>query len=70
MAEPTGSSWGHLLAVARGVPAVEVPATDATLGSIAELTAGFRDQYYGLVDAVIDAEPEIEPPRLLLPMPL
>lgn len=54
VAEPTGASWGHLLAVARGVPVVELPATNGTLGSIAELTAGFRDQYYGLVDAVVD----------------
>ncbi len=53
-AEPTAASWGHLLAVARGVPVIEAPNAGATLGSIANVTAGFRDQYYGLVDAVVD----------------
>ena len=52
--EPAATSWGHLLAAARGVPIIEQPSTDATLGSIATVTAGFRDQYYGLVDAVVD----------------
>lgn len=49
----SGASWGGLLGAARGVPVV--PRGDGpVLGSIAHITAGFRDQYYGLVDAVHD----------------
>lgn len=49
---PEPSSWAPLLAGARGVPVLGHLAVEATLGDIADVTAGFRDQYYGLVDAV------------------
>jgi len=52
---PGSASWGALLAAARGVPAPpSPPAEGQSLASIASVTAGFRDQYYGLVDAVHD----------------
>jgi len=52
--EPSAGSWGHLLAAARGVPIIATPSDTPTLAEIADVTAGFRDQYYGLVDAVVD----------------
>lgn len=51
---PRGDAWSPLLAAARGVPALRYPTGRPTLGSIAHVTAGFRDEYYGLVDAVVD----------------
>lgn len=49
---PGPASWGAVLARAQGVPGVPAALDADTLGSIATITAGFRDQYYGLVDAV------------------
>jgi hypothetical protein len=40
-------TWSHLVAAASGIPEVEILGT-AELGSIADVTADFRDQYYGL----------------------
>lgn len=45
--------WAPLLAAARGVPSVEVQAA-GTLGDLAGATAGFRDQFYGLVPFVVE----------------
>ena len=42
--------WGALLAAAAGVPSVDPDGP--ALGSIAAATAGFREQYYGLVPFV------------------
>jgi hypothetical protein len=47
--------WAWLIADAHGVPAVPVVASSSTMGDHALVTANFRDQYYGLVDAVSDA---------------
>ena len=47
-------SWGHVVTDALGVPAVPTLATAGTLGPRARLTANFRDQYYGLVPAVVE----------------
>lgn len=52
--EPSPGSWGHLLAAARGVPVIAAMSEGPSLAAIAHVTAGFRDQYYGLVDAVVD----------------
>lgn len=46
--------WTVRLAMARGVPTVELGA-GPTIGSIAEAIAGFRQHYYGLVGHVHDA---------------
>lgn len=48
--DEAGSGWGALLAALAGVPAVEL--AGPTLGSVASATAGFRQQYYGLVPYV------------------
>ena len=49
----TRSTWGHLVADVAGIPAVEL-GSGATLGSLAASASDFRDQYYGLKDAVDD----------------
>jgi hypothetical protein len=48
------SDWSALVAVAQGVPACPI-ADGPLLGSVAEVVAGFRDEYYGLVPHVLDA---------------
>jgi hypothetical protein len=49
------ASWGHLWARALELPFVDLP-VGPTLGDRATVLAGFRDQYYGLVDAVREHE--------------
>lgn len=54
--EPRGraeGSWGLLAARARGLPEVDLGA-GPTVGSIATATAGFRSQFYGVVDHVTE----------------
>jgi hypothetical protein len=46
-------NWGVLLESLRGVPAASLRGT-STLGDRATVTAGFRDQYYGVRDHVVD----------------
>jgi hypothetical protein len=48
-----GESWGPLLAAPHGVPTV-VGAAGPRLGTVASATAGFRDEYYALRDALVD----------------
>ena len=48
------ASWSPLVADLHDVPDVE-PVVDGTLGDLARATAGFRSQYYGLVDHVREA---------------
>lgn len=55
-----GSRWADRLADAIGVPRVAVPQV-VTLADRAELTAGFRDEYYGLVPLVREAGDAGEP---------
>ncbi|MEM9466049.1 MAG: N-6 DNA methylase [Actinomycetota bacterium] len=50
---PAAASWAPLLATATGTPTVVVDST-RTLGDVAHVTAGFRDQFYGLRGAVDD----------------
>ncbi len=54
----TLSSWGHLIARARGVPPLGDLHTAGVLGDRGELNANFRDQYYGLVPAVKESGPD------------
>ena len=58
--------WAALFSDARGVPALSIPAT-ATIGAIAAVTADFRDQFYGLRGAIVDARDADEArfPRLV-----
>jgi mono/diheme cytochrome c family protein/SAM-dependent methyltransferase len=51
---PVGRRWTDVVTVALDVPAVPPLAVDGSLGSRARLTANFRDQYYGLVPAVVE----------------
>jgi SAM-dependent methyltransferase len=46
-------SWSSLLAALQDLP-VRSLRTDGLLGDLADATADFRDQYYGLADAVVD----------------
>ncbi len=66
VATPSSDTWSRLLVRADEAPAVDLVATDR-LGSIASATAGFRDQFYGLTDHVVDREDadEHEWPRLV-----
>ncbi len=51
-AAPTGTDgWGGLVAALLGIPVVS-PRTEGRVGDLARVTAGFRQHYYGLVDAV------------------
>jgi hypothetical protein len=54
--QPTGNGrpWSSYLARAFGAPDVALD-TGATIGSLTTPTAGFRDQYYGLVGAIAEA---------------
>lgn len=51
------TNWGHLLATARGIPEPGPLRTHGTVGDRARATMNFRDQYYGLIPAVIDSTP-------------
>jgi len=54
----SAGSWSHLI-VDSGTPVVDQAVTAGALGTIASATAGFRDQYYGLVPFVVEAaDPE------------
>lgn len=54
-------SWAHLFADADGIPQIVVK-TRRTIGDIADATADFRDQYYGLQGHIVDS-PENHPRR-------
>lgn len=51
--ESDGDSWSPLLAAILGVPQPQLT-TAGELGDVATGTADFRDQYYGLVGAVVE----------------
>lgn len=59
-----GNDWVGALADAVGVPAV-VPGRHGTLGELATVHAGFRDEFYGLVEAVSEADGASSGPRLV-----
>ncbi len=50
------ATWSHLIADVIGIPAAE-PRGTAVVGERATATAGFRDQYYGIVPHVSDSGP-------------
>jgi hypothetical protein len=50
-------TWGHLAAAALGVPEVCVDES-ARLGELVSVTAGFRDQFYGLAPHVVELPTE------------
>lgn len=50
-------TWSPVWASSQGVPPVVVPPTAIRLGHVASTTAGFRDQYYGLLPHLTDDEP-------------
>jgi hypothetical protein len=51
----SGTSWAELIADDMGVPALPDDMTvDGSLVDRAQANADFRDQYYGIVDAVVD----------------
>jgi hypothetical protein len=49
-------AWSGAVARSLGVPSVDLDAS-ATLGELADVTGGFRDEYYGLVPHVGEWEP-------------
>lgn len=57
---PGATSWSALLAAAQDLPDRELQVA-GTLGDIAEATADFRDQYYGLAGSVLDRVDGLEP---------
>lgn len=62
---PSGPSWGRLLAGTTGVPAIDEEGLRwrDRLGDMARVTSGFRDEFYGLRDAV--SEDPAGSPRLV-----
>lgn len=48
-------SWASVAAAARGTPEVDLAGGTGTVGDLATATAGFRDQFYGLVPHVVEA---------------
>ena len=58
VASPVGrNSWGPLLSAAVGLPMVSAaPVATGCLGSLAQSTAGFRDEFYALSAAAVDVE--------------
>jgi hypothetical protein len=56
IAATDGGGWADRLADARGVPAVELDGSRA-VADRGIVVAGFRDEYYGLVDHVREARP-------------
>ena len=47
-----GESWAKAISIVQGTPSVDI--SGARLESRAQATAGFRDQYYGLIDHVFE----------------
>ncbi len=54
VATPPPRSWAPLLAAVQGVPIVARPRGRHTVGDIANVTAGFRQHFYGIADAIIE----------------
>jgi hypothetical protein len=50
------NAWSERFAEAVGVPHVQAPST-GTIADLAQVIAGFRDEYYGLVSAVRERSP-------------
>src|SRR5699024_3830919 len=59
-------SWSALALPALGVPTPRYR-SDGRLGDLVRAVAGFRDEYYGLIDHVIEAPTEHDPTDLAWP---
>jgi hypothetical protein len=59
--DPATGRWHDLLADATGIPAARLAATGGRLRDRATVAAGFRDEYYGLVDLVREVPPDQRP---------
>jgi hypothetical protein len=64
---PAADRWRGLWADVLGLPPAPAAAAGATLGDRARIVAGFRDEYYGLVDLVREREPD-DPPGAVAPL--
>jgi hypothetical protein len=64
-----GAGWTDVVTAALGVPALPALDVAGTLGDRAQLSANFRDQYYGLVPAVVEdgTGPRLVPSGLIDP---
>jgi hypothetical protein len=60
--------WSSYAARALGAPTLTTSVVQpvSTLGRLCSATAGFRDEYYGLVEACGEAETGVEPPNRLV----
>lgn len=54
------ASWSAMLAAVQDLPQRDL-ATDGVLGDLADATADFRDQYYGLAGSVVDEADGVRP---------
>ncbi len=63
-----GDSWGPLLAPALGVPALDPLPGSRRVEGVASATAGFRDEYYALRDAVTSSNGPADPPLVTVGM--
>jgi hypothetical protein len=57
--------WAAGLALAQGVPQVPLGSGAGTIRQLADITAGFRQHFYGIADAVREAEDDDDPNRLV-----
>jgi hypothetical protein len=51
-----GADWSALLAGSEHVPLIDGWTVDGTVDDLATVTAGFRDEYYGLLGATFDSD--------------
>ena len=65
VATPTAQTWAPLLASADAVPAMSLSSTHGVVGDRARITAGFRQHYYGIVDAVAEGASVAAAPALI-----
>lgn len=58
---PNATTWAPLLARSQGVPVVSVQPSTIRLADVATVTAGFRQHFYGIKDAVNEAVEDGDP---------
>ncbi|MBK7405188.1 MAG: N-6 DNA methylase [Phycisphaerales bacterium] len=56
---PATSNWGPVASGLVGIPGVR-PSSDVELGALADVTAGFRDEYYAIVRGLVECVREEE----------
>lgn len=66
--QPDHGAWGDLIADSLGVPATGPLTTSGTLGDRARVAADFRDQYYGLLDALVEVDRSTPLPAGVVPL--